>query len=518
MFSKKDLSLIKKRGMDKTKIEEQLKHFETGFPKVKLVNPAIITDGIMKIEDDQIKTLRDNYLNRPKKLSVIKFVPASGAATRMFQKLYDFLNNYQETEEDYLAYMKDKSPEGMLKFFEDIEDFAFFVDLRTALQKKGLDMENLIEKNNFKEILNTLLNANGLNYSNKPKGLLRFHKYPDYTRTAFEEHLAEALHYSMNYKGTAQLHLTISEEHKKLFARRLKKSRSSFEKKYDGKLKVTFSYQKASTDTIAVDTENKPFKNVDDSLLFRPGGHGALIENLNELKADLVFIKNIDNVVPDRLKEQTYKYKEALAGVLLKYQKQMFDFIAELDNSKLDLSSERLNEMLIFAVNQLCIKTPKTLKTDNLAKLRAYLLVKFNRPIRVCGMVKNEGEPGGGPFWVKNSDNSSSLHIIESSQIDHEDKKQAKIFGASTHFNPVDLVCGIKNYKGKKYDLTQFIDPETGFISKKAHNGSPLKAMELPGLWNGAMADWNTIFVEVPTITFNPVKTIFDLLRVEHRN
>ncbi|MCZ4696138.1 DUF4301 family protein [Ancylomarina euxinus] len=518
MFSKKDLSLIKKRGMDKTTIEEQLKHFETGFPKVNLVNPAIINDGIMRIEDEEIKVFRDNYINRPKKLSVIKFVPASGAATRMFQKLYDFIKNYQETEEDYLAYMKDKSPEGMFKFFENIEDFAFFVDLRAALQKKGMDIEKLLEKNNFKEILNTLLYANGLNYSNKPKGLLRFHKYQDYSRTAFEEHWAEALHYAKNYKGTAQLHLTISEEHKKLFARKLKKSKSAFENKYDGKLKVTFSYQKASTDTIAVDMENKPFKDVDESILFRPGGHGALIENLNELKADLVFIKNIDNVVPDRIKEATYKYKEALAGVLLKYQAQMFDYIAELDNPKLDLSVEKLNEMLSFSVEQLCIKTPKTLKTDNPDKLRAYLLKKLNRPIRVCGMVMNEGEPGGGPFWVKNSDNCSSLHIIESSQIDHEDKKQAKILAASTHFNPVDLVCGIKDYKGKKFDLTQFVDHETGFISKKAHNGTPLKAMELPGLWNGAMADWNTIFVEVPTITFNPVKTIFDLLRVEHRN
>ena len=518
MLSKKDLNLIKKRGMDKTKIEDQLKHFETGFPKVKLVNPAIITDGIMRIEDEEINVFRDHYINRPKKLSVIKFVPASGAATRMFQKLYDFLNNYQETEEDYLSFMKDKSPEGMFKFFENIEDFAFYVDLRAALQRKDLDIDKLLEKNNFKEILNTLLNINGLNYGKKPKGLLRFHKYQDYSRTAFEEHWAEALHYAKNYKGVAQLHLTISEEHKKLFSRKLKKSRSAFDKKYDGKLKVTFSYQKASTDTIAVDMENKPFKDVDDSLLFRPGGHGALIENLNELKADLVFIKNIDNVVPDRLKDATYKYKEALAGVLLKYQKQIFDYMTVLDNPKLELSAEQLNEMLSFVVNELCIKTPKILKTDNLGKLRDYLLKKLNRPIRVCGMVKNEGEPGGGPFWVRNSDNSSSLHIIESSQIDHKDKKQAKIFGTSTHFNPVDLVCGIKNYKGKKYDLTQYVDPETGFISKKSHNGTPLKAMELPGLWNGAMADWNTIFVEVPTITFNPVKTIFDLLRVEHRN
>ncbi|MRT94120.1 DUF4301 family protein [Ancylomarina sp. 16SWW S1-10-2] len=518
MFSKKDLSLIKKRGMNKTKIEEQVKHFETGFPKVKLVNPATISDGIMKIEDNEIDTYRDYFLNRPKKLSIIKFVPASGAATRMFQKLYDFLNTYKETEEDYLAYMSDKSPEGMKKFFDDIEDFAFFVDLRAALQKKDLDLETLIEKNNFKEILNTLLNKNGLNYSNKPKGLIRFHKYPDYTRTAFEEHLAEALHYAKNYKGTAQLHLTISEEHKKLFARKLKKSKSAFEEKYDGKLKVSFSYQKSSTDTIAVDMENVPYRDVNQSLLFRPGGHGALIENLNELKADIVFIKNIDNVVPDRLKDATYTYKEALAGVLLKYQKQMFDYIALLDNKKLELSKDQLNEMLDFATNILCIKAPNTLKTDDLDKLKTYLFNKFNRPIRVCGMVKNEGEPGGGPFWVKNSDNSSSLQVIESSQIDQEDKKQSDIFSASTHFNPVDLACGIKNFKGKKFDLTQFIDPETGFISRKSHNGTPLKAMELPGLWNGAMSDWNTIFIEVPSITFNPVKTIFDLLRVEHRN
>jgi len=518
MFSKKDLSLIKKRGMDKAKIEAQLNHFETGFPKVKLVSPATIEDGIMRIENEEINVFRDHYINRPKKLSVIKFVPASGAATRMFQKLYDFINNYHETEEDYLRFMKDKSPEGMFKFFENIEDFAFYVDLRAALQRKDLDIERLLEKNNFKEILNTLLNANGLNYGKKPKGLLRFHKYQDYSRTAFEEHWTEALHYAKNYKGTAQLHLTISEEHKKLFARKLKKSKDAFEKRYEGKLKVTFSYQKASTDTIAVDMENKPFKNVDDSFLFRPGGHGALIENLNELKADIVFIKNIDNVVPDRLKETTYTYKEALAGILIKYQKQMFDYMTELDNKKLELSSDKLTEILDFVVKQLGIKTPNSLQVDDIGKLRAYLLEKLNRPIRVCGMVINEGEPGGGPFRLRNADNSSSLHIVESSQIDHEDKEQAKIFAASTHFNPVDLVCGIKDYKGKKFDLTQYVDSEMGFISQKSHNGMPLKAMELPGLWNGAMADWNTIFVEVPTVTFNPVKTIFDLLRVEHRN
>ncbi len=518
MFSKKDLSLIKKRGMDKSKIEKQIEQFETGFPKVQLVNPAIINDGIMRMDNDDVTAFKDQYINRHKKLSVIKFVPASGAATRMFQKLYDFLNTYQETEEDYLSYMKDKSPEGMLKFFENIDDFAFYVDLRAALQKKDLDLDKLLEKNNFKEILNTLLNHNGLNYSNKPKGLLRFHKYQDYSRTAFEEHWAEALHYAKNYKGTAQLHLTISEDHKKLFARKIKKSKSIFEKKYNGKLKISFSYQKSSTDTIAVDMENKPFKDVDDSLLFRPGGHGALIENLNELKADLIFIKNIDNVVPDRLKEITYQFKEALAGVLLKYQTQVFSYLADLNNSKLDLNSDHLAEMLDFAMHKLCIKTPSNLDISNLNTLREYLINKFNRPIRVCGMVKNEGEPGGGPFWVRNNDNSSSLHIIESSQIDYSDNKQVDLFGASTHFNPVDLVCGVKDYRGKKFDLTQFIDAKTGFISHKSHQGTALKAMELPGLWNGAMANWNTIFVEVPSITFNPVKTIFDLLRVEHRN
>ncbi len=518
MFSKKDLSLIKKRGLNKIQIEDQIKHFEKGFPKVQLVSPAVVTNGIIKIEDDTIILLRDYYLNRPTKLSVVKFVPASGAATRMFQKLYNFFKTYQETEEEYLAYLSDKSHESVQNFFENIDHFAFTSNLRAALAEKNLDLTMLLEKNKFKEILNTLFSPTELNYNNKPKGLLKFHKYSHFTRTAFEEHWVEALNYTKNHKRTARVHFTISEEHKKLFTRKLKKSQSVFEDRYHGKLKVDFSYQKTSTDTIAVDMENKPFRDADGNLLFRPGGHGALIENLNELKADLVFIKNIDNVVPSSLKDTTYEYKEALAGILLKYQKQVFKYMEKLNNKKLELSAEDLNEMLSFAVEQLYIKTPTSIDTTNLEELKTYLLNKFNRPIRVCGMVKNEGEPGGGPFWVKNSDNSSSLHIIESSQIDHKNKEQSEIFNASTHFNPVDLVCGIKDYKGNKFDLIQYVNSEMGFISEKSHDGIPLKAMELPGLWNGAMADWNTIFVEVPSITFSPVKTIFDLLRPEHIN
>ena len=517
MFSEKDLSQFQSKGIAQETIEEQLNNFSTGFPKMKLKKPATKEDGITQIKDEELEIYEEVYNTHSKDLSLLKFVPASGAASRMFKSLYDFLNTYQDTEDEYLKFLCHKGPETMFNFFDRLEDFAFYGDLKNVITDSEMDLEKMLDKNQFKQILAMLLNNKGLNYGNLPKGLLKFHRYKLYSRTSFEEHLVEALNYTKNKNNEAKIHLTVSEDHKELFNQRFQKTKSTFEEKYDGKLNVDYSVQKSSTDTIAVDLNNEPYRNEDGTILFRPGGHGALIENLNELDADVVFIKNIDNVVPDRLKETTYQFKKVLAGLLLEYQSIIFEYLKLLEEDK-NLTQENLDEMLAFLEEKLCTTAPASLKKDNPEKLKKYLFDKFNRPIRVCGMVKNEGEPGGGPFWARNNDGSVSLQIIEGSQIDKSDVRQKNIFERATHFNPVDLVCGIKDYKGNKFVLQNYIDKQTGFISNKSYNRSELKAMELPGLWNGAMSDWNTVFVEVPIITFNPVKTIFDLLRIEHRN
>ena len=517
MFSKQDQSQFKAKVIDIKTIEEQLNNFKTGFPKMKLKKPATIDDGISQIGDIEQEIYQEVFTAHAKDLSLLKFVPASGAATRMFKSLYDFLNTYQNTEDEYLKLLCHKGPETMFNFFDRINDFAFYSDLRNITAENDMDLEKILEKKQFKQVLAMLLTRKGLNYANIPKGLLKFHRYKHFSRTSFEEHLVETLNYAKNTKGDAQIHLTVSDDHKELFEDRLAKTKTKFEEKYDGKLNVGYSVQKSSTDTIAVDINNEPFRNEDGTILFRPGGHGALIENLNELDADVVFIKNIDNVVPDRLKETTYKFKKVLAGILLDYQSVLFNYAKILEEDK-EISQDTLTEMLTFLEEKLCTKAPASLKIENPEKLKQYLFSKFNRPIRVCGMVKNQGEPGGGPFWSRNSDGSISLQIVEGSQIDKKDIRQMNILERATHFNPVDLICGIKDYKSEKFDLPKFVDKQTGFISQKSNNGRDLKAMELPGLWNGAMSDWNSVFVEVPIITFNPVKTVFDLLRIEHRN
>ena len=344
--------------------------------------------------------------------------------------------------------------------------------------------------------------------------MIEFHKYDDGPRTAFEEHLVEGAGYALMDNGHVNIHLTVSPEHKKLFENLLDKVRSKYENLLKVKFEISFSVQKPSTDTISLDHIDEPFREKNGKLHFRPGGHGALLENLNDMDADIIFIKNIDNVQPDRLKQETILYKKALAGVLLEFQEKSFDFLSLTDNDK-DLSDKKIDEIRVF-LEGMGINLDLNGITDKHDKIKL-LKQKLNRPIRVCGMVKNVGEPGGGPFWVKQSGRIRSLQIVESSQVNHKDPEQEAMLHSSTHFNPVDLVCGIRNYKGEKFDLLTFRDPNTCFISKKYKNGKPLKAFELPGLWNGSMADWNTIFVEVPISTFSPVKTLHDLLRPVHQ-
>ena len=507
MLTHEDKELLAKKGITEKQIEEQLACFEKGFPYLQLAAAASVdNNGIMIADADaQKKYLAawDAYKDSDKK--IVKFVPASGAASRMFKNLFEFLG----ADYDVPTTSFEK------KFFDHIHSFAFYNDLNAAcLDNTGKDIEALLSEHNYKAVVANLLESAGLNYGSLPKGLLKFHRYADGVRTPLEEHLVEGALYAAGKTGEVNVHFTVSTEHRALFEKLVAAKAAEYEAKYGTTYHISFSEQKPSTDTVAADMENKPFRDKDGKLLFRPGGHGALIENLNDLDADIVFIKNIDNVVPDRLKADTVTYKKLLAGVLVTLQKQAFEYLELLDGGH--YSHEQLETIIRFVQQQLrCRRTD--LKELEDADLVIYLRKKLNRPMRVCGMVKNVGEPGGGPFLAYNPDGTISLQILESSQIDMNDPEKKAMFEKGTHFNPVDLVCAVRDYKGNKFDLLKHVDKATGFISYKSKNGKDLKALELPGLWNGSMSDWNTVFVEVPLSTFNPVKTVNDLLREQHQ-
>ena len=506
MLTHEDKELLAKKGIPEKQIEEQLACFEKGFPYLQLAAAASVdNNGIMIADADaQKKYLAawDAYKDSDKK--IVKFVPASGAASRMFKNLFEFLG----ADYDVPATSFEK------KFFDHIHSFAFYNDLNAAcLDNTGKDIEALLSEHNYKAVVANLLESAGLNYGSLPKGLLKFHRYADGVRTPLEEHLVEGALYAAGKTGKVNVHFTVSTEHRELFTKLVEEKVAVYAKKYGVEYDVSFSEQKPSTDTVAADMENKPFRDKG-KLLFRPGGHGALIENLNDLDADVIFIKNIDNVVPDRLKEDTVTYKKLIAGVLVTLQKQVFEYLELLDGGK--YTHAQLEEIIRFLQQTLCCRKLDIKDLED-ADLVIYLRKKLNRPMRVCGMVKNVGEPGGGPFLAYNADGTVSLQILESSQIDMNDPAKKEMFEKGTHFNPVDLVCAVRDYKGNKFDLVKYVDKATGFISYKSKNGRELKALELPGLWNGAMSDWNTVFVEVPLSTFNPVKTVNDLLREQHQ-
>lgn len=506
MLNAKDLELLAAKGISKEQIEEQLACFVKGFPYLGIAASASVEKGIMVISQEQQATYMeawDAYLAKNKK--IVKFVPASGAASRMFKNLFEFLSaDYSEPQN---AFEK--------KFFDEIQKFAFYDALNNkCIENESKDIPALVTNGEYKAVVANLLEAKGLNYGQLPKGLLLFHSYANTARTAMEEHLAEGAMYAKNNAGEVNIHFTVSPEHKPLFEQLVANKVSEYEEKFSVKYDLSFSVQKPSTDTIAANMENGPFRDKNDNLLFRPGGHGALIENLNDVEADVVFVKNIDNVVPDSFKCSTVIFKKVIAGVLVSLQERIFSYLELIDSGK--YTHEQVEEMIHFLQEDLCIKNPDTKLLED-AELILYIKNKLNRPLRVCGMVKNVGEPGGGPFLAVNPDGTISLQILESSQIDLKDPEKKAMFEKGTHFNPVDLVCALKNYKGEKFNLPEYVDKNTGFISYKSKDGRELKALELPGLWNGAMSDWNTIFVEVPIETFNPVKTVNDLLRTEHQ-
>lgn len=503
MISAKDKEQLAQKGISEEKLNEQLNCFKTGFPYLKLYAAASVEEGILKLTEEEQQTFAEAWDEAAKSLHIVKFVPASGAASRMFKDLFSFSEaSYDVPTTDF-----EKT------FFNNLEHYAFFCALDAqckTLHNKGC--KELLKEGEYKKIVNALLQKEGLNYGQLPKGLLLFHRYEDSVRTPAEEHLVEGALYAKEDDGTVNVHFTVSPEHRPLFEAHIQESVPALEEKFGVKYNISFSEQKSSTDTVAATPDNEPFRQDDGSLLFRPAGHGALIENLNDIAADILFIKNIDNVVPDRLKPETVHNKKLLAGVLVSLQKKTFKYLHLLESGQ--YSPIDLQEIKLFLEKELCCKTLLPLEGKALAD---YLYQKLNRPMRVCGMVPNVGEPGGGPFLVYNQDGSISLQILESSQINMDDEKSKAMFVKGTHFNPVDLVCAVKNYKGEKFNLPDFVDKTTGFISLKSKNGRELKALELPGLWNGAMSDWNTVFVEVPLITFNPVKTVNDLIREQHQ-
>lgn len=475
----------------------QLDLFRKGAPYLKLYRPATQGDGIQTYSLAELSKLATYYEQLSNNLHIMKFVPASGAASRMFKDLFEYLEESKELIAD--------------KFFGQLSSFPFYDQLLKLYNSEDFDYKHKSEEER-KKIVSLLLKEKGLNYGNLPKGLLLFHRYADEIRTAFEEHLVEGAGYA-TANGKVNLHLTVSPEHMQLFSNLFEEVKPYYERKYGVKYELSFSTQKAATDTIAATANNEPFED-HGHLIFRPGGHGALLENLNDINADIVFIKNIDNVAPDAMKPTSFLYKKALAGLLLEIRTRIFEILHELENGT--PTKARLQELAdeVCTRFQLCISNEAFDKEDALAD---FLWKQLYRPIRVCGMVRNDGEPGGGPFWANGKEGDVTLQIVESSQIDPNDAEQQRILKSSTHFNPVDLVCSVKDLHGRKFDLTKYRDPNAVFISIKSKNGRELKALELPGLWNGAMSDWITIFVEVPKSTFTPVKTVFDLLRPEHQ-
>ncbi len=515
MFTENDLKQLREKGIEPETVLSQIEHFKKGFPFAELMAPATIGNGIMKYNDDEIAELEDYFEAESQQLEIMKFVPASGAATRMFKHLFEFKEKFDGSDAALQALEKDKSFNSVYIFLTRIHDFAFAHLLDEKLKSKGSSLAAALQKKDYNLIVSGVLEPWGLDYANLPKGLILFHKYPEGPRTSVEEHLVEGALHARNSNGEVHIHFTVSPEHKNKFEELITDKKPYFEKKLGVKYRIDYSIQKPSTDTIAVDLNNEPFRNADGSLLFRPGGHGALLQNLNEAGGDIIFIKNIDNIIGDRLRAETIKYKKVIGGLLLKIRHQINEFLFALDAG--GAQAERIANMEIYAQNQLFINIPDTYYNLSLNEKGQWWKQRLNRPIRVCGMVKNEGEPGGGPFIVKNSNGEISLQIVESSQINIKDPAQKSLVDQATHFNPVDLVCSMKDYRGRRFNLADFVDPQTGFISLKSKDGRELKALELPGLWNGAMAHWLTVFVETPLITFNPVKTVNDLLRPEHQ-
>lgn len=504
-------------GIPEETILKQLNTYVQGFPAAHIVRPCVIGDGIAVIEEQECEALLSAHAQAAGQGRFTKFVPASGAATRMFKSLAALTGREPPLDDASLSQgvaSGDEDSQQAREFFDALDRFAFFPDLNAAADAAGLDLAALLRAGSYDNVLKLLLRPEGLNYGSLPKGLIPFHRYATETRTPFTEHLVEAATYAADAQGVARVHFTVPPDHLAAVERELQRAAPSHARE-GGRIEITLSTQKSSSVTIAVDTENQPFRSDDDLLLFRPAGHGALLANLEDLQGDLVFIKNIDNVIVDSLKQDTDRYKRLLGGLLVMVQQRVFDFLRTLGDAE-SPPAEWLDEVRKYSAQVLNLREPAALRERSAREQAQYWFEKLNRPLRVCGMVRNAGQPGGGPFWVREGD-TETVQIVEQAQIDLDDPEQREAFSRSTHFNPVDLVCGLRDFQGKPFQLSDYVNPDTGFITAKSKDGKTLKAMELPGLWNGSMACWNTVLVEVPSTTFSPVKTVNDLLRPEHQ-
>ena len=513
-FTQEDIEQIQNHGLSVNKVEEQVEIFERGNLPVNIFAAATTGEGINEFENEDRDILARYYEQQQARLSIIKFVPASGAATRMFKALHTLLGEFDPGKDSLQAFINRSRNNNLETFFTGLERLPFYNQALNNARECQPGLNDLSDEAKKYALLQTMLFSPGLNLGEYPKGLVPFHNYGDHIATAFEEHLHEAANYAA-VNGVAKIHFTISKEHHDKFLAELERIKSRVEAQTGVQFDISFSYQDPKTDTIAVDENNIPFRTQEGKLLFRPGGHGALIENLNSISAEIVFIKNIDNVVIAHKATEMAEYKQMLAGRLLQLQEKCFGYLEMLEERKPLVHD--ITEIRTFIEKELYSSFEGEFEhLTNERKVRQ-LQAKLNRPLRVCGMVKNEGEPGGGPFLVIHEDGTRSLQIIEGAQIDETNPQQKKIAQDATHFNPVDIVCGIKNYKGEPFDLSLYVDSTASFIAEKTFEGKPLKALELPGLWNGAMAKWNTVFVEVPVSTFNPVKTVIDLLKPTHQ-
>lgn len=514
IFSKEDIEQITQRGMTLDQVLQQLETFNNGIPYVDVVAAATTANGILKLSKAAEKACVLRFEKARNGFDMLKFVPASGAASRMFKSLFEFMDEFNPENESFNSYLNRKKTSEIPTFFKALERFPFYDVVIKHVSDNYPEYKNLPYSHQNYLFVKTVLDSEVLNYGEHPKALLPFHRYETHVATAFEEQLSEAALYSAS-GNTARLHFTLTAQHLQHFRETLSEIKARVAKHKDMQFSITFSYQKQHTDTLAVNLDNTPFRDENNRLIFRPSGHGALLENLNAQDADLIFIKNIDNVAVVSYAEEISFYKKVLAGKLLTLQERIFTYAKALDAAS--PSQTEIESITQFLTTALHIALPSEFKAYPKAMQLQYLREKLHRPIRVCGMVKDEGEPGGGPFWVKDKEGNSSLQIVEAAQINGTDSTQKNIMKTTTHFNPVDIVCGIKNYKGEKYNLLDFADPEQGFITQKSEGGKTIKAIEAPGLWNGAMAHWNSVFVEVPRITFNPVKTVNDLLKPTHQ-
>ncbi|MDR7208133.1 DUF4301 family protein [Flavobacterium piscis] len=512
-FSSKDFVHIYEHGIPFEKIQAQLSILKKGIAKINLVSPATLSNGILSLPETDFEKKAAFFDENKSRLKLKKFVPASGAASRMFKFLTAFLNDFNIEKESINAYINRKKESQLSLFIVGMDKFPFFEALYKKLKELYPDFDSLNRDYKNYYFIKLLLSSDYFDFANKPKAVLPFHQYNNHIANPIEEHLHECVYYASS-NSVSNLHFTVSEIHQSQFEKCVSEVKTKIEKESGIKIEINYSYQNKSTDSITVDLKNNPVRNENGKLIFRPGGHGALIENLNALNSDIIFIKNIDNVIQNHI-DKIALYKKALAGILIELQAQVFGYLKKMAENQ--IKTENLEEIILFLKQNLNIELSSDFYKFTLENKISKIKELLDRPIRVCGMVKNEGEPGGGPFWVMDDKGIVSLQIVESSQIDLSNKKQKAILAEATYFNPVDLVCGIKNYKNQKFDLTKFVDKNSGFVVEKSNAGVTVKSYELPGLWNGGMANWLTVFVAVPIITFNPVKTVNDLLKPAHQ-